>query len=180
MSRCKCCWHKYKEVMEFFRVDSTITVKKGEELNTIQTLLREDAKKTKMMEELYKKTMDLEERLSKLEKKDRKKNKKNILDYLKETPSSCLFSKWVESIELTEDEFNMLRDYDYKECMMKVIKNRLSLKKEIPFCAFTELKYNVYFYTHTGAKQEGWYKMENNDVKTLIYKMNDNFNKYYF
>jgi len=199
MNRCRCCWHRFKEMTEYFKgneiadnrllcnlktnfesknslislFDSQVDI-----IKIIENLLREDVKKSKMIQDLYKKNIELEDRILKIENRDKRKMKKNIIEYLKEKKSSSIFSKWLENIEITRDEFELLANYDYKECILKVLKKLLK-NTEIPFCSFTEITNVVYFYTKSEIIEEGWHKMELENIKKLVYQIDGEYTKYY-
>lgn len=188
MNSCKCCWHKHKNNIEFFKVKtesetmlSTLcqsetcipqSKRKEQEDTLIEYLLRENDRKMKMIEELYKKNMDLENRIHKLEKREGRRIKKEIEEYLQEMKPTIGFTDWLETITITTDEFEYLDIYDYKECMMKIIK-RLLKNSELPLCAFTNIqKNNVYIYSKTG-----WLKMEFEHIKSLIHRVDAEYNR---
>jgi hypothetical protein len=175
MNRCKCCWHKHKTLMDFFNLnpdDST------EVFTPIQL--------TKMVKELHKRDIEkdaiiltLKNEITKLKCNSNRKRKKNIEEYLKQHAPSILSEKWLDTLEITADDFDLLAHYDYKECMVRTLKRLLTGGHPFPFCAFSEMKHNVYVYKKTG-EDEGWYKMESDDVTSIVYKLHGEFLKFYW
>lgn len=192
MNNCKCCWHKHKNNMEFFKQKtenqnllSTFIANKTIEQDShssshmatmVEYLLREDDRKMKMIEEIYKKNVDLENRIHRLENREGRRIKKEITEYLKEIKRNMFYSDWLETITITNDEFEYLQHYDYKECMLKIIKRIMKSTDEIPLCAFTDIqKNNVYLYGKTG-----WVKLEFENIKSLIHRIDAEYNRYFF
>jgi hypothetical protein len=150
---------------------STIVSESGVE-TPLQYLLKENDRKMKMIEELYKRNMDLENRIHKIERREGRRIKKEIEEYLQEMKPTTNYTDWLETITITTNEFEYLDIYDYKECMMKIIK-RLLKTGEIPLCAFTNIqKNNVYIYSKTG-----WLKMEFEHIKSLVYRVDAEYNR---
>jgi hypothetical protein len=142
----------------------------------VEYLLREDDRKMKMIEEIYKKNVDLENRIHKLENREGRRIKKEITEYLKEIKRTVLYTDWLETITITYDEFEFLDNYDYKECMLKIIKRLLKSTDEIPLCAFTNIqKNNIYLYSKTG-----WVKLEFENIKSLIHRIDAEYNRWFF
>jgi hypothetical protein len=154
-------------------------INEGKEMSLTEKLLsREIIKSAKIMEEMNKKIIELEQRISKTENIDRKKIRKNIMEYLKENKSSLNYSEWTIS-DIGKNEFEYLNDYSYKDAVLKILKKNLLSASELPICAFTEIKNDVFIYTKR-SDIDGWVKIEQNDLKSLVSKIDNKFNKYYF
>jgi hypothetical protein len=151
--------------MEFFKQGDT-------ELNNKEL--------THIVHHLMKQNMDLENRLAKLEEREKKKERRNVTEHLK-TKTGQLVSTWLETIDIQHGEFEGLVHHSYHNTIVKILKRLLSVKTDVlPFCAFTEKPTVVYMYDTKEEADAEWHSMSLEDVKRIVFKIDSEMNKYYF
>jgi hypothetical protein len=67
-------------------------------------------------------------------------------------PSSLNFLDWCIS-DISKNEFEYLNDYSYKDSVIKTLKNNLLSALELPICAFTEIKNDIFINAERGSAE---------------------------
>ena len=168
MNACKCCFHKQKNMMEFFKIQNN-----GEKELNVREL-------TNIVYELVKRNGMLEERLLKIENRETRKAKKNIIEYLKQHPANHSFVDWLKKVVIRIDVEDLLslHHFSYPECVLKVLKRTLTaVFKEggLPLSAYTEKRGIVYVFNG-----DEWREITHEELKKIAFLIYEKFNDVYF
>jgi hypothetical protein len=127
---------------------------------------------TAIVQQLVKENIDLKNRIMYLESREKIKIRKTVQSVLHEKHGMD-FIDWLNEFNLTNEEFEYLNDYDYKECIQKVIRNRV--KPNCPFFVFFDIKDTIYVYSNGE-----WKKMEKIMIKKIVIRIHEKYDDWYF
>lgn len=105
----------------------------------------------------------LEQKLAKIEKNSIQIRRKHVDEYIKtlEIPNQT-FSSWLEKIQITDDDLEILFSDDLKNCIKCALEKCIKIKENMPICAFYQKQNSFYIY------DGNWRLMSNDEFSRLI------------